>query len=970
MKIKININNEPVILLDGLTLDDLKAKYSWIFNAKIKNAVLGESSNRLVWYMGEWIDGEWLGGIWYSGIWHNGIWERGTWHSYDLNRNMLLNGTFRINEINNKFSHFKRGTWQKGDFYQGKFGIDEELTWETSGSTETKWYDGTFYNGLFQNSLWVNGLWSNGSFYNSWWKNGEFNNGSFDKGVWENGNWNGGDFIEGTWYDGIFNQTNKNILSRFGVNTNLLLKDKCIWKNGTFIKGEFHSGLNLDNENKPTISNNNELSTWENGKWISGNWYGGQFQRGEWLNGTWHSGVWGTWATDWKIPKYVEQNKIDLFTGLASSEIDLTINNLSSTTDFYEPEIESLPYEVQFSGITYETTNKINFFTDNPPYYYYTNFGYFETGTTTYNFDNEFTTYTNSATTGAPWDLSVKTPSSSIVEISGGTLNYDLNAVATGQYIIAEQRGLLISEEVQTEVSIGVNTWNGYKDSEDYITLRLFNNGGGYKDIKLISGTGSSTIQFTTEDQVERIQLLITVGNFNFNRNQVDIGYLSIGDSTYFYATDIFSYTGTINMECKSGILSNREGDVHELLINTIEFDNLDNVTIRLLNKSGETCAWVYEEEQMVLRDYYDILESGTTNAFFFEDTDDTEVFFVITAQRDIFNRPYSLRMNFHMNTYRRSRISTNYSGEEIYSGDIIKINTTADNILPSEGDNIYKYWLTNSNNEQISNILYLTGNTLQTNYFTGTTFAEDYKINLEIYRDNTLYNYIPFESDINLEAFRLVDEIAWNNLNNIIDDSQNTYSYFNSNTDRNLVNLIVLSGFSFELPDDDLDLKGFKIQIYRSGFFEQDEILLGGVKDRIVSIDFEDLNILKSGKNQLNLDEYSKPTSFKIEKIDYGQYEDFLGFVQSNWSIDKINNEFRFFYQPEIIKSLRLSPSLRVEGRIYSIVARAFYQTKPIWYNGLWKNGVWINGEFKDGTMINCNWINGEFSGIINSKI
>lgn len=974
MKISVNINDEPVILLDGLTLDDLKAKYSWIFNAKIKNAILGEVNNTLVWYMGEWIDGEWLGGIWYSGIWHRGIWERGTWHAYNLDRNMLLNGTFKILEINDEFSTFKTGTWQKGDFYQGKFGLETELNWINTGSTNTEWLNGTFHNGQFMNSLWVNGDFKNGMFYNSWWKNGNFYNGTFQKHTWETGNWYGGDFIEGIWYNGVFNQTNRNVKSRFGVTTNLIDKKQCIWKNGTFSRGEFHSGLHLDSEGNVTFSTNNEISKWEYGIWKSGDWYGGHFERGEWFSGTWHGGVWGTWVTEWKTPEYITQRRLDPFSGNTDTLVELTINDLSATTDFYEVEVDTLPFEMQFSGTTYSTINQIDSFSDNPPYYYYTNFGYFETGVTTYNFDSEFTTFTTTGSTGNPWNLSVKTPTSAIVRISGGTLNYDLNTVDTGTHIICEQQNLLIPEDILTEVSILVNSWSGYQDSNDKLTLRMYKNSGGYQDIELISGSGLSTIQFKTEDVIERIELLLTVGTFNLSVNQLDIEYLRIGDTTYFYATDVFDFTGTINMECSSNTIDNTEGDIHELLINAIDFDNIDNVTIRLLNKSGETVAWVYEEEDMIIRDYYDIRQTGSTNAFFFEDTDDTEVFFNITAQRKIWNQPYSLRLNFHANTYRRSRIETIYAGEQIYEGDIIKITTTAETeFAPSDGNNTFKYWLTNENNEQISNILYLTGNTTLytlTDYLTGNTFANDYKVNMEIYRDNTSYLYEPFNSEINFESFRYVDEVPWHNLDNIIDGSGNTYAYFNSITDRNLVNLIVVSGFSFDLPDEDLELKGFKLQFTRSGFYEQDETLLGGIKDRIVSIDFEDLEILKSGKNNTNNNEYSKPISYSIETIDYGQYEDFFGFSQKNWSIDKVNNDFRLFYQPKIFKSLRLSPALKIEGRIYSIVGRAFYQTKPIWYSGLWKNGLWINGEFRDGTMLNANWIDGEFIGIINSEI
>jgi hypothetical protein len=51
--IKVNINQEEVILVDGLTLDDIKAKFSWFLNARTKNAIIGKNKTKLVWYGGE-----------------------------------------------------------------------------------------------------------------------------------------------------------------------------------------------------------------------------------------------------------------------------------------------------------------------------------------------------------------------------------------------------------------------------------------------------------------------------------------------------------------------------------------------------------------------------------------------------------------------------------------------------------------------------------------------------------------------------------------------------------------------------------------------------------------------------------------------------------------------------------------------------------------------------------------------------
>jgi hypothetical protein len=342
---------------------------------------------------------------------------------------------------------------------------------------------------------------------------------------------------------------------------------------------------------------------------------------------------------------------------------------------------------------------------------------------------------------------------------------------------------------------------------------------------------------------------------------------------------------------------------------------------------------------------------------------------FVITAQRAIWNQPFSLRMTCHVNTNRRSRLYTNLRGEQIYENDVIKINTTPKHIIPSDGDNVFKYYLANSSNEQISSIAYFTGNTLQTATITATTYAEDYRFNIEIYRDNTLYNYNPFESEVNFESFRFIPEIPWINIENAIDASGDTYTYFTtvSGRDEDFINILILSGFSFDIPDDNLELKGFKFKITRSGFYEQD---IGYIKDKLVAINDNEIDsfyFVVGDKNNKNLDEYSKPISESVEVIDYGQYEDFFGFVPKNWNIDKVNNDFRLIYQPAVTKSIRLSGSLDIIGKIYNIEGRAFYQTKPIWNNGIWENGVWINGFFRNGKMLNVNWIDGEFSGTLN---
>jgi len=89
-------------LRDGLTIEKIEKKYSWLLRARMKDAVIGESRGRLVWYNGIWEKGYWNGGTWksgywISGTWYNGIWEYGSWSS----------GTWIS------------GTWHRGHWIEG-----------------------------------------------------------------------------------------------------------------------------------------------------------------------------------------------------------------------------------------------------------------------------------------------------------------------------------------------------------------------------------------------------------------------------------------------------------------------------------------------------------------------------------------------------------------------------------------------------------------------------------------------------------------------------------------------------------------------------------------------------------------------------------------------------------------------------------------------------------------------------------
>lgn len=237
----VDFNKVSMTLVDGLSIDKLKIRYNWIFNAVIDNAILGENSDGLVWYSGTWINGEWYGSTWYSGDFEAGVWKNGNFYSYKLNNYDIVNSVFNVVDRNDSYSKIHKGViWENGNFYGGTFGHYktelEKIVWsdydgynpnsplESNDFTNNLmksaiWKNGVFYNGLFTNSIWCDGIFNNGYMYNSQWINGKFYNGEFNGETWFGGAFLGGDFIKGEWYNGTFTMFDSNIKSRFGATT-------------------------------------------------------------------------------------------------------------------------------------------------------------------------------------------------------------------------------------------------------------------------------------------------------------------------------------------------------------------------------------------------------------------------------------------------------------------------------------------------------------------------------------------------------------------------------------------------------------------------------------------------------------------------------------------------------------------------------------------------------------------------------
>lgn len=255
-------------LLDGLTVMELEQRFPWVLEAELENAIIGLENNEIVFYSGIWHCGRWFGSNWYSGIWRSGQWYKGTFNSLLVDINPIKA------TVNFKTSDTNYSKWYNGDFRGG--------VWN-NGS----WFNGNFYSGIWNNGYWVNGTfhtgtWNNGQFTGGVWLSGEWFNGIFNRdnnyAVWVDGTWSGGDFENGLWLNGFFKE--KDVISRFGTKSSF--SKKSIWKSGKWFNGEFHSSLDNDRH---------DISIWETGIWNYGKWFGGTAYNIDFNGGKWYSGV-------------------------------------------------------------------------------------------------------------------------------------------------------------------------------------------------------------------------------------------------------------------------------------------------------------------------------------------------------------------------------------------------------------------------------------------------------------------------------------------------------------------------------------------------------------------------------------------------------------------------------------------------------------------------------------------------------
>jgi len=335
-KLAVSDFNKPNFkMVGGLTLDKLKIRYIWFLNAEVKDAIIGEDDNGLVWYSGTWINGIWEGGTWYSGIWYDGRWKGGDFYSYDLDKTKVMLGNLYIKREDITKSQFLGGRFESGTFHYGIFGrnrsikaiphqiskefiinnianynivdgeyvdeydkyLDENVS-ESIRFKSPEFINGQFINGWMNASKFKGGVFRGGYINNTMWFGGELKGGIFLGDIWYDGTFSNGDFSNGVWEGG------KMYRSKFGTcyNIDYVIYEKnnekniyykpnnATWNSGEFHNGEFHSKINLK-DNIPIESIDNGIVNWNDGTFYSGNWYGGTFNNGIWENGNFLNGV-------------------------------------------------------------------------------------------------------------------------------------------------------------------------------------------------------------------------------------------------------------------------------------------------------------------------------------------------------------------------------------------------------------------------------------------------------------------------------------------------------------------------------------------------------------------------------------------------------------------------------------------------------------------------------------------------------
>ncbi len=284
---------------DGLTLDIIKDKFSWLLEKDVKtiNVVLGydKSTKKLIWYSGTWEKGTWVDGIWkdgnFYGIWKGGIWLADPSNFYgewkDLNNPKPINVKEYRDGLTYKIVKDKFPWLLKYDV-----NVNDPVIGYDKKSNKLIWYDGEWKSGT-----WEDGIWKKGDFrYRAIWKGGIFE-GLYFYGKWYGGEWKG-KYFWGEWKDPN-NSKPINVKKYRNGLTYEIVKDKFPW----LLEDDVMTSdvvLGYDKSTKKLIWYD---GVWLEGTWVDGIWKKGIFdKKGIWKGGIFEDGeFYGKWyGGEWK----------------------------------------------------------------------------------------------------------------------------------------------------------------------------------------------------------------------------------------------------------------------------------------------------------------------------------------------------------------------------------------------------------------------------------------------------------------------------------------------------------------------------------------------------------------------------------------------------------------------------------------------------------------------------------------------
>lgn len=262
--------------VDGLTLNRMFEKWSWMIESEVSNGLVGENGSGLIFYSGVWKCGRWFGGTWHSGEWLAGDWYDGEWNSNSIvrkNLEVLVDPT----------QNLTNSIWYGGRWFDG---IWQGGTWQSG-----RRYAGDWNGGIWNGGIWNDGLWNRGTFRGGVWVDGRWEGGKFNSdsnpSYWLDGEFRGGDFENGRWFDGEFSEYNS--LSTFG--TRATGGSKAIWETGNWISGDFYSGKSTDSSGTKVVSDIHKWGIFKSGDWAGGNFWGGIALNINFKSGTFWGGV-------------------------------------------------------------------------------------------------------------------------------------------------------------------------------------------------------------------------------------------------------------------------------------------------------------------------------------------------------------------------------------------------------------------------------------------------------------------------------------------------------------------------------------------------------------------------------------------------------------------------------------------------------------------------------------------------------